>query len=196
MQQKRIQGTALVLPLAMLALAACGGEQAGQGAGADTTALMTDTVAPTATTATATATPDAQFLMQMSDHHQGLIQMAEAAHQKSDITVHDLATRLSQQQQQEQQQMLQMLQTSFQQQHTPSVMPQNQAMLDSLQAQSGPAYDRAFRQAVIRHHQEGIAMIDQYLPQFTNPQVRQRAEQMRAQQQREIQELQAQLGQG
>lgn len=186
-------------PVLMLALAACGGgDQAGQGEGVDTTAIASDTAAQMTTGSMPAAAPDAQFLMQMSDHHQGLIQMAEDAHQKTDVeaSVHEDATKLSDKQKQEQQQMLQKLQTSFQQQHTPSVMPQNQAMMDSLQARSGKEYERAFREAVIKHHEEGISMIDQFMPQFTDQEVRQMAEKMKADQQKEIQELRAKLGQG
>ena len=45
-------------------------------------------------------------------------------------------------------------------------------------------------QHVIMHHQEGLKMIDQFLPRLTKPELKQMAEKMRADQQKEIQEFQ------
>ena len=81
-----------------------------------------------------------------------------------------------------------MLQRDFGVAHQPSIMPSNQAMADSLSQKSGADYDMTFHMNVIAHHREGIAMIDRFLPQLTNPQVRQMAERMRADQQKDIQE--------
>lgn len=175
--------------LALTLLAACGG---GEGETVDTAA--TDTaMGGMAMDSSAQQAPDVQFLTQMTDHHQGLIEMAQGAHQKTDVSVHPEATELEQKQKQEQQEMLTMLQNTFQTQHTPTVMPQNRAMADSVQQQNGQAYDRAFRQAVIRHHEEGIRMVDEHLGHLTNAEVRQMAERMKQDQQADITELQAKL---
>ena len=48
---------------------------------------------------------------------------------------------------------------------------------------------------VIEHHQQGIAMIDRFLPRLTRPDVRAMAERMKADQQKEIQDLQAKVQQ-
>ena len=69
------------------------------------------------------------------------------------------------------------------------VMPSGKVMNDSLQAKSGSAYDRDMYRHVIMHYQVGVRMIDDVLPRLKRPEVRQMAERMRADQQREIQEF-------
>ena len=179
--------------LAALLLTGCGGSGEGEAEQLAADSAQMGGMAMDTTGGAQSQAPDVQFLTQMSDHHQGLIVMAQGAHQKTDVGVHEEATELQQKQEQEQQQMLSMLQSTFQTQHTPTIMPQNQAMADSVQQKNGAEYDRAFREAVIRHHQEGIQMIDQHLGHLTNAEVRQMAERMRTEQQQDIEELQAKL---
>ena len=58
-----------------------------------------------------------------------------------------------------------------------------------MNALSGFEYDRAFYRLVVDHHREGIGMIDQHMSHLTNPVVRQMAEKMKADQQKEIAEF-------
>jgi uncharacterized protein (DUF305 family) len=46
---------------------------------------------------------------------------------------------------------------------------------------------------VVEHHREGIQMIDQFLPRLTRADVRQMAERMRAEQQKDIARLEREL---
>lgn len=135
---------------------------------------------------------DHEFLMMMSSHHEGLIQMAAGAHEKASApqTRQD-AAELHSKQLSEQDSMLAMIQRDYQMPHQPMVMPRNRAQADSLAVRSGPEYDRAFYRMVVEHHREGIAMIDQFLPRLAKPSVRAMADRMRADQQREIDEFQA-----
>jgi uncharacterized protein (DUF305 family) len=131
-----------------------------------------------------------EFLRMMSDHHEGLIEMASAAMTKAStrqaqVDAHTLHTK----QEEEQKRMISMIQQSYSESLTPMVMPSNNVMNDSLQAKSGAEYDRTFYGNVVRHHQEAIRMIDQFLPRLTNAEVRQMAEQMRADQRKEIPEM-------
>ncbi len=87
-----------------------------------------------------------------------------------------------------------MLEQQYHDPYAPQMTPDNQAMLDSLTAKTGAAFDRTFRQEVIKHHSDGIAMIDQYLPRLTNAKLKAMAEKMKADQQRDIAQLQKQLG--
>lgn len=133
---------------------------------------------------------DQEFLRMMSDHHEGLIQMATAAMSKASTPgaqgdAHNLHTR----QLEEQKQMLATLQTAYAESVTPMMMPSNKAMNDSLEAKSGSDYDRTFYANVVRHHRDGIRMIDEILSRLTKPDVRQMAERMKADQQREITEF-------
>ena len=73
-------------------------------------------------------------------------------------------------------------------------MPKHKMMSDSLERQSGKAYERGFYQDVIAHHKEGIAMIDSFLPRLTDDSVRAMAEKMRSDQEKEIGEFSKKAG--
>jgi uncharacterized protein (DUF305 family) len=131
-----------------------------------------------------------EFLRMMSDHHEGLIRMATAAMDKAAAqSTKDDAHKLHTKQAAERDTMLSMVQRDYQEQHTPRPPARNQAQADSLNALSGPEYDRTFYRLVIDHHREGIGMIDEHLPHLTNQAVRQMAEKMKADQQKEIAEF-------
>jgi uncharacterized protein (DUF305 family) len=133
---------------------------------------------------------DHEFLRRMSDHHEGLVQMAtQAMNRASSSATQSEAHQLHQKQQQERDQMVGMIRTAYGETHTPSVMPAHRAMSDSLQQKSGAEYDRDFYRHVVMHHREGVRMIDEFLPRLTRPDVRQMAEKMKADQTREIAEF-------
>jgi uncharacterized protein (DUF305 family) len=141
---------------------------------------------PPATAQTA-STPDREFLTKMTDHHEGMVQMAEAAMNKASKPAtqgdaHNLHTK----QAAERDSMKAMLASAFNDHHQPTVMTENKAMMDSVDAKSGAAYDREFYAQTIKHHQEGIRMIDQYLPQLTDAKLKAMAEKMKTDQQKEI----------
>ena len=133
---------------------------------------------------------DDEFLRMMSDHHEGMIQMANAAMTKaSNATVQGDAHRLHTKQAEDQKKMVGMAESMYADKVTPMVMPSNKAMMDALQAKTGAEYDRAFYANVIAHHQEGIKMIDDMLPKLAKPDVKQMAERMKSEQQKEIAEF-------
>ena len=138
---------------------------------------------------------DQEFLQKMSDHHEGLILMVHKtlAH-KGPLAVTDEAKKLDQEQDDELDRMKNALRGEFNvASYTPKAMPEHQAMADSLGKLSGAAYDRQFREDVIKHHQEAIAMIDSYMPRLTHADVKTMAERMRATQMREINMFKQQL---
>ena len=131
-----------------------------------------------------------EFLRMMSDHHEGLIQIATAAMDKAAAqSTKEDAHKLHTKQAAERDTMMAMIQKDYQDQHTPRPPAKNQAQADSLSSLSGAEYDRTFYRLVIDHHREGIGMIDQHLSHLTNPTVRQMAEKMKADQQKEIAEF-------
>jgi uncharacterized protein (DUF305 family) len=178
--------TKALATLAILAtLTAC---SKGDQASSDSTAA-TSGAAPS--TISGTAGPDQEFLTKMTDHHEGMVQMAMAAMTKAakpatQTDAHNLHTK----QAAERDSMAAMLKTSYSVDHTPAVMPENKAMMDSLNARTGAAYDAEFYRQTIKHHEEGIRMIDRYLPQLTNAQLKAMGEKMKADQQKEIAEFQ------
>lgn len=135
---------------------------------------------------------DHEFLRMMSDHHEGLVVMMSTAMQRaSSASAKADAKTLHDKQRQERDSMVAMARTSYDETIAPMVMPSAKTMNDSLQQKTGAAYDREMYRHVIMHHQEAIKMIDDFLPRLTRADVRQMAEKMRTDQQREIREFQA-----
>lgn len=135
---------------------------------------------------------DHEFLRMMSDHHEGLIEMATTAMTKATRPetqgdAHGLHTK----QEEEQKRMLSMIQSQYNETVTPMVLPSNKAMIDSLASRTGAEYDRTFYRNVVTHHREGVRMIDDFLPRLSRAEVRQLAERMKADQQKEIVEFES-----
>jgi uncharacterized protein (DUF305 family) len=89
----------------------------------------------------------------------------------------------------EQKQMISMVQSMYGDTVMPMVMPEHKAMNDSLQVMTGAAYDRKFYEDVVKHHREGITMVDDMMPRLTRADIKQMATKMKADQQKEIQEF-------
>lgn len=138
-----------------------------------------------------TGNADQDFLRMMSDHHKGLILIAHMTKDRKDGgTAAADATKLDTKQDKELDHMVSMLEKDFKDPYAPKVMPEHQAMADSLKSKTGKDYDRTFYQDVIKHHQEAIKMVDDYLPKAKNTMLKQMAEQMKADQTKEIAEFQ------
>ena len=143
----------------------------------------------------ATGNPDQQFLRMISDHHKGMLLMAHDALERPGVTVKAEAQKMDKEQDTELSRMLSMLKSDFKDAYTPKVMPDNQAMADSLKQKSGASYDTTFRKNVIKHHEQGIQMIDEFMPKLTRPELKQMAQKMKSAQTREIAQLKRELGQ-
>ncbi|MDB4883732.1 MAG: hypothetical protein JWL95_2498 [Gemmatimonadetes bacterium] len=143
-----------------------------------------------------TGNPDHDFLRLMSDHHKGMIALAHATIDRKDASasVRAEARTFDRKQDAELDTMTTMLEQSFKDPYTPKITPENQAMIDSTLAKTGPAFDRAFRETVIKHHQGAVKMVDEYLPKLTDAKLKTMAQRMRSDQQREISQLQQQIG--
>lgn len=133
---------------------------------------------------------DHEFLRVMSDHHEGLIQMAtaamtQAAQSSTRADAHQLHTK----QAEEQKSMIAMVESQYGERITPMVLPSHRAMIDSLALKTGAAYDRTFYRVVVQHHREAIEMVDEMMPRFTRTEVKQMAERMKVDQQKESAEF-------
>jgi len=135
--------------------------------------------------------PDRDFLRMMSDHHQSLIALAHAAIARKDASaaVRDEARAVDTKQDAELDTMTTMLLRAFNERYTPKPMPTDMAMNDSALLKYGSAFDRAFRETVIKHYHEGIKLMDQYLPRLTEPTLKTLVQRMRAEQTRAITDL-------
>jgi uncharacterized protein (DUF305 family) len=133
------------------------------------------------------------FLRMMSDHHQGLVAMADTAMGKLGATAKADAQKLRSKQKREQDHMLQMLRSDYKDSVTPMILPSNQAMISTVAQASASDADRVFYQQVIAHHREGVQMIDKMLPQLTGM-TKDMAASSRTKQQKEIAEFEKKAG--
>ena len=140
-----------------------------------------------------TGDPDRDFLRMMSDHHKGLVAMAHPSvegDKKGSAAMQAEARKLDKAQDAELDVMVTKLETQYKDPYGPKVMPDAQTMVDQLKAQSGAAYERAFYENVVKHHQQAIQMIDGSLPKLKDGQIKAMAEEMKRDQTREITEFQ------
>lgn len=138
--------------------------------------------------------PDQEFVRMMVDHHQGLIDMADTALARNPSEqVRNEAREMRQKQSAEQKRMIDMLKAQYGEDKMPMVMPSNAAMISEVASKSGRDLDRTFREKVIAHHEEALRMVADYQPRFTRPEVRSMAAMMKADQEKEIVELRAEL---
>lgn len=164
---------------------------------------METNVAPGDSTAVGTATqsnalqassPDHQFLQRMSDHHVGLVEMGQQAmRQATNDSVKTEAQHFAVGQTSSMKDMQRMMRESYSDSHQPVMMPRHRVVVDSLAHLQGNAYNKAFIQKVIDHHQGGIQMIEGYLPTAQNVSVRVMAEKMKTLQTEDIKRLQGLL---
>lgn len=140
--------------------------------------------------------PDRDFLRMMSDHHKGLIAMAHLVEEekKGSAAAQADAKKLDAKQDAELDTIATMLDTKYKDSYDPKIMPSNQAMVDQLRSQSGAAVDRTFYSNVVKHHQQAIKMIDEFLPKLKSADIKKMAERMKREQTREISELERKAG--
>jgi uncharacterized protein (DUF305 family) len=190
---------AIVLLMLMAMLAGCSREDADSALAEDTATIATVSALATSQADTAQSTPaedsDHQFLRDMSNHQQGLIDMAMAAMERAaQEPTRAHAHALHARQQAERDTMVALLLRDYQDQHLPTAAPTQQAQADSLSDAELPDYDATFYRMLIEHHHAGLQLIDRFRPRLTKPALRQLAERLRADHQREIAQVQGRAG--
>lgn len=132
------------------------------------------------------------FLRALSNHHAGLMFLAHVAEQHPDsVRVQSQALLLDAHHHQETDSILAVLHRESGEAFVPTVSNHHQALVDTLQRLSPADFDRRFRQEVIAHHREGLAMIDSAMPTLSNPRIIALVRRMREQQIAEIAALSA-----
>lgn len=144
--------------------------------------------------ATPAKDPDQEFVRMMVDHHQGLVEIADAtlAKNPSDHVRKD-ATAMKQKQAAEQKMMISILKSDYGEDKMAMAMPANASAVSAVASKTGADLDRTFREKVIAHHEEALKMVDDYTPKFTKPAVRTMAAKMKSDQQKEIAKLKSEL---
>lgn len=138
--------------------------------------------------------PDHEFLRMMSDHHEGLVRIAESSLEDGEFRVAaEDARALQDEQAAERDRLLAMIQAGYDERYRPRPMAKHEAHADSLSELKGRELDEAFYGMVIVHHRDGVAMIDRFMPRLADPELRRMAAEMRAGQQREIDRLERKL---
>ena len=142
-----------------------------------------------------TGNPDQDFLRMMSDHHKGLVLMShETIERKEQLGVKEDARKLDREQDEELDKMGAMLKNFFNDSYEPKASAENKSMVDAMQPLKGATYDSTFRENVIKHHRQGIQMMDEFYPKVTRPEIKSMIDTMKAAQQKEIDEMQRKLG--
>ena len=142
-----------------------------------------------------TGNPDQDFLRMMSDHHKGLVLMShETLERKEALGVKEDARKLDREQDEELDRMGAMLKNFFNDSYAPKVSAENKSMVDAMQPLKGTAYDSTFRENVIKHHRQGIQMMDEFYPKLTRAEIKTMVDTMKAAQQKEIDEMQRKIG--
>lgn len=142
-----------ILISAGIVVAACAGERE---------APSPDTAAAAASPAVG-GEPDKEFLGKMIGHHSGMLTMAEAAMASATGQAKSDAEMVHHKQSMERDSMSAILSTRYMTMITPAVSPMARMMTDSLKKLTGAAANHAFYDMTIQHHQEGVAMVDEYL---------------------------------
>ncbi|WP_245761776.1 DUF305 domain-containing protein [Saccharopolyspora shandongensis] len=174
-----------------LAVSGCGQQPPGTGG------------APPTTAAPAFDDADVTFAQQMIPHHQGAIQMARIAQQRSTSQqVRDLAARIEQAQDPEIQTMTRWLQDwgkpvptagPGMMQHQPG-MPPPEDISGMMMGMSGAQFDRMFLQMMIAHHEGAVDMAKTEQARGINPDARQLARSIETSQIAEIDQMRQMLG--
>lgn len=194
--------TTLLLPVALAATACGGGDDANEtdtasaaAASAGSSDTMSSMTAYEHATMSRPAARDSNqaFLRMMVDHHQGLIAVVDTATPKIDGTARADAQKVGAKQETEQQRMQRMLSSQHQDSITPAIMTSNEAMIRAVASAPADAAGRAFYEQTIAHHREGIEMGKRMLPHLTG-EVKQMAEKMIADQEKEIAEFEKKVG--
>ena len=180
---------ASAMPSSAAPAGAPAGTSAAAGAPDSGTEMNADAMrAAAAGTAAAVRTPPADsnqaFLRAMSDHHQGLVAMVDSTIERLGSARTDADT-LRQKQRRGRDDMMQILNTEYDDPITPTIMPTNRGMIEAVVRATAADIDRAFYRQTVAHHQEGVSMIDRFLP-FLSGRPKTMATNMRTEHQREI----------
>lgn len=196
----KLRYAAVIVPIAAVALAACGGDDSGSTA----TSLPAITTPVTGEPGAADFNDaDVEFLQGMIPHHEQAVEMADIALDPTvgaSAEVTALATQIKAAQDPEIEQMTAWLtawgkpvQMDTSGGHDMSTMEGTMSAeeMDALGAATGAEFDKMWVQMMIRHHQGAIAMAQDVKANGANPDVLTLADQIIAAQQAEITSMQA-----
>jgi uncharacterized protein (DUF305 family) len=142
------------------------------------------------------ADSEQDFLRTLIDRHHGLIVLAGTAANRADASaeVRSEARALEQRWKVELDTMRTMLERTYRESRLPAISREDQGRNEGLLLERGPAFDRAFREAVLAHDRKDVELMDAILPTVTNPELKLLTERLRAEHTRAIETLRRKLG--
>ena len=190
----RVRARFIVWIAAVTVVAACGGKGVPAGEGRGERGAEPDDALVVAAPASPSARaddPDHRFLRTMLAHHAALTAISHtAARNAADPAARKQAGLVDVRHDTEKDRLRALLRTEFADSTEAVVLPEHQAVADSLARHTAGAYSRAFRDRVILLDREAVAQVDTFLPHAKRPRVRQLAQDIRATRLREIADLQ------
>jgi predicted outer membrane protein len=141
------------------------------------------------------ATATLSLLRELADRDEALIEMARLAiTRREQLQVSADARRILSEQRRESNRLLGMLRGEYHLTHQPTISPQDQPLLDSLNGGGVGEFDSAFLRIVAKHHEDDVGIIDRALPKVTAPAVRGTLTEIRAQRANEAAAFRKRLG--
>jgi uncharacterized protein (DUF305 family) len=137
---------------------------------------------------------DVRFIDQMSMHHQMAVDMAQnEVDHGHDADVKAMAQQMLTRQKREIAELAEIRGAIGAPPAEPMEPPMPDAKLQAMQAMSGADLDRQFLADMIPHHEDGVRMADEALPDLTDDRLVQMAKQIQADQTKEIGEMRSKL---
>ena len=117
--------------------------------------------------------PNFVWMRDIADHLEGFTRMASSAEaEASTVETRQLAADLRARHGAERDSVLAAMRRLYRVDYLPASMPVSRGMQDTLQALSGRRYDETFLRMVLRHHREGLTIIERSAGSLTRPEVR------------------------
>lgn len=127
----------------------------------------------------AQATPDQQFLREMANNNEGVALLAHETMHRTGTFPSKTQAQAVDKQHDGQMDHIRAALTMVNDHYVPRASHADSLIAASLRTKSHAAYDSAFRANVVQMDQRATGLIDKYLPQLTNAQIKTLAQRMR-----------------
>jgi uncharacterized protein (DUF305 family) len=122
------------------------------------------------------------LIQALADRQEALLEMARiAVNRREQVEVSGDARRMLTEQRRESNRLLGALKSEYRITHQPTIPQAELDLIGNVQGAGVGEFDRIFLDAVVKHHEGDIGIIDEALPKITKPQVREMLTAIRAQ---------------
>lgn len=128
------------------------------------------------------AAAEAALIKTLADRDEALLEMARiAVNRREQVEVSTDAHRVLSEQRRESNRLLGTLKADYRITHRPTILETDLEAIGTLQGAGVGEFDRLFLDAVVKHHEGDIRIIDEALPKITKPQLREMVTSIRTQ---------------